>query len=116
MMLIVRDEAARVLLQRRPPTGVWSGMWSLPEVADHDEARDFVARHTTADFDANTPLPLIEHTFSHYRLHIAAACCGATRQARRGSAIMTSSAGMRWTRWMKSALPAPVRKLLLGLR
>jgi A/G-specific adenine glycosylase len=115
MMLVFSDNAARVLLVRRPPTGVWSGMWSLPEVADHDEAREFVARHTAADFDANTPLALIEHTFSHYRLHIAPLLW-------RGAAYATRIGDNDAHRWYpldaldEVGLPAPVRKLLIGLR
>jgi len=115
MMLVLRDDAARVLLARRPPTGVWSGMWSLPEVADHDEAREFVAHNTTADFDANTPLPLIEHTFSHYRLHIAPLLWTNTAGATR----VGDNDAQRWhalDALDEVGLPAPVRKLLLGLR
>ena len=113
LMLLLRDREGRVLLARRPATGVWSGMWSLPEVADHDEARDFVARHADVDFEANTSLPLIEHTFSHYRLHIAPLLwTGATPAARIGDNEL---------RWQpieaidEVGLPAPVRKLLLTL-
>jgi A/G-specific adenine glycosylase len=114
LMLLLTDVDGRVLLVRRPPTGVWSGMWSLPEVADHDQARDFVAAHSDADFEANTPLPLIEHTFSHYRLHIAPLYW-------RGAAPATRI-GDNAQRWQplealdEVGLPAPVRKLLLELR
>ena len=41
MMLVLRDLEGRVLLARRPASGVWSGMWSLPEVADHDAGPRF---------------------------------------------------------------------------
>jgi A/G-specific adenine glycosylase len=113
-MLLLHDREGRVLLVRRPPTGVWSGMWSLPEVADHDQAREFVAAHSEADFEANTPLPLIEHTFSHYRLHIAPLYW---REAAPAARI-----GDNAQRWQplesldEVGLPAPVRKLLLELR
>ena len=30
-MLLVRQHD-RLLLQKRPPTGIWAGMWSLPEI------------------------------------------------------------------------------------
>ena len=39
-MLIVRDEHSRVLLERRPPTGIWARLWSLPETPDAESARD----------------------------------------------------------------------------
>jgi A/G-specific adenine glycosylase len=114
LMLLLRN-GERVLLVRRPPTGVWSGMWSLPEVADHDEAREFIAAHSDADFEDNVPLALIEHTFSHYRLHIAPLLWrAATPPARIGD-----NPGQRWQSLDaldEVGLPAPVRKLLLGLR
>jgi A/G-specific adenine glycosylase len=113
LMLLLRDPESRVLLVRRPATGVWSGMWSLPEVADHDEARRFVALHSTAEFDDNTSLPLIEHGFSHYRLHIAPLLWTEAAPATR--------IGDNAQRWHpldaldEVGLPAPVRKLLLAL-
>jgi A/G-specific adenine glycosylase len=113
LMLLLRDDRDRVLLVRRPPTGVWSGMWSLPEVADHDEAREFVASASSVDFESNQPLPLIEHTFSHYRLHIAPLLW---REAAPAARI-----GDNAHRWQpldaldEVGLPAPVRKLLLSL-
>ncbi len=33
-MLIVRDADGRVLLERRPPVGIWATLWSVPEIAD----------------------------------------------------------------------------------
>jgi A/G-specific adenine glycosylase len=114
LMLLLRDDEGRVLLVRRPPTGVWSGMWSLPEVADHDEAREFVAVHSSAGFEDNVPLALIEHTFSHYRLHIAPLMWrGATPATRIGDNAQ------RWhplDALDEVGLPAPVRKLLLSIR
>ncbi|HMB56438.1 MAG TPA: A/G-specific adenine glycosylase [Arenimonas sp.] len=111
MMLVLVDADRRVLLARRPATGVWSGMWSLPEVADHDEAREFVGRHARSDFEANKPLPLIEHTFSHYRLHIAPLLwSGATASDRISDGDL-----YRWQELATLAevgLPAPVKKLL----
>lgn len=115
VMLVLRDAEGNVLLERRPPTGVWSGMWSLPEVADHDEAREFVAAHSRADFEANTPLALIEHTFSHYRLHIAPLLWSVSSTATR----IGDNQSQRWQALAsldEVGLPAPVRKLLNSLR
>jgi len=114
MMLVLRDPEGRVLLARRPASGVWSGMWSLPEVADHDAARDFVQRHADVDFDLNTPLALIEHTFSHYRLHIAPLLW----QAARAGTRIADADQLRWqplANLHEVGLPAPVKKLLAGL-
>ncbi|MBW8369089.1 MAG: A/G-specific adenine glycosylase [Arenimonas sp.] len=112
LMLLLRDSRGHVLLARRPSTGVWSGLWSLPEASDHDEARAFVARHAGADFDTPDALPLIEHTFSHYRLHIEPL---GWRIADTGTAQHDD---LRWQPFDQLAdvgLPAPVKKLLGSL-
>ena len=114
MMLVLRDDGNRVLLVRRPPTGVWSSMWSLPEVADHDEARSFIAIHSQSSFDANTPLDRIEHGFSHYKLHISPLLWNNAQPAAR----IGDNDGMRWHDLRaldEVGLPAPVRKLLVTL-
>lgn len=110
LMLLLRDGQGRVLLARRPATGVWSGLWSLPEASDHDQARAFVAPH--ADFDAAQALPPIEHVFSHYRLHIDPL---AWRVAESGT---LQGEDLRWQPFDQLAdvgLPAPVKKLLGSL-
>ena len=111
LMLLLRDDAGQVLLARRPPTGVWAGLWSLPETDDHDGARAFLAAHAPVDFDAGTALPLIEHVFSHYRLHIEPLAWRASPSAAR----VGDGDDVRWhplDRLAEIGLPAPVRKLL----
>jgi A/G-specific adenine glycosylase len=114
LMLLLRNDSGDVLLARRPATGVWSGLWSLPEAVDHDEARDFVAKHACVDFEANIALPLIEHTFSHYRLRISPLqWTNAAATARIGD-----NDDLRWQSLATLdavGLPAPVRKLLEAL-
>ncbi|MDA3878315.1 MAG: A/G-specific adenine glycosylase [Halothiobacillus sp.] len=34
--LLIQDQARRVLLTRRPPTGIWGGLWCLPESSSQD--------------------------------------------------------------------------------
>ena len=67
-LLIVRDRAGRVLLERRPPTGVWGGLWSLPQLEPTIdpvawcEAEVGRGVHRVADW------PVRRHTFSHFHL------------------------------------------------
>jgi A/G-specific adenine glycosylase len=77
-MLILRDIEGRVLLERRGPQGVWSGLWSLPEADDTDYrvARSAKARQID---DAQSLTPFV-HVFSHYRLQISSHCCSTARQ------------------------------------
>ena len=34
--MVVLEHQGQILLEKRPPTGIWPGLWSLPEVADTD--------------------------------------------------------------------------------
>jgi A/G-specific adenine glycosylase len=68
-MLLIRDRRGHVLLQRRPPTGIWGGLWSLPECRDGN-IRHWCRRSFGIAIAPETPWPPLRHTFSHYRLDI----------------------------------------------
>ena len=111
-MLLLRDTHGRVLLQRRGPTGVWSGLWSLPEVEDDAGAKAYARRH--AQFDTPRALDPFTHVFSHYRLDIQPLLF----EARAPAKAIGDHADLRWCdRDQRDALglPAPVRKLLDNL-
>lgn len=110
-MLLLRDGEGRILLGKRPPSGIWAGLWSLPEAADHETARAHSRHWADFDFDAYEPLPAIEHVFTHYRLQIEPLLW---RNCRPRDAV-GDNAGQRWFRRDELAgigLPAPVKRLL----
>ena len=111
VMLLVEDQDGRVLLQRRPPTGVWAALWSLPQHDEADLAQAWFDRILRGDFTgARTEDPVL-HGFSHYRLLIQPLrITGASLRDAVGD-----NADLRWaSRAELSAigLPAPVRRLL----
>jgi A/G-specific adenine glycosylase len=112
VMLILRDNQGRVLLERRGPQGVWSGLWSLPEATDPDGAWRIAQQHAQID-DAQTLTPF-PHVFSHYRLNIEPLLFDrATTQ--RGIA---DNPQLRWCsagELSALGLPAPVRTLLMQI-
>jgi len=65
-MLILRDAEGRVLLERRPPAGIWGGLWCLP---DGDSLGAIEAR-LGCTAARPTPLPEFEHRLSHLRMTI----------------------------------------------
>lgn len=78
MVCLVRDDA--ILLERRPPSGLWGGLYCLPIVAvDGAEGRDTLASAPdsvisalAAQVDAAkaSPVARFSHTFSHFRLSV----------------------------------------------
>ena len=112
VMLILRDKHGRVLLERRGPQGVWSGLWSLPEATDPDGAWRIAQQHAHID-DAQALTPFT-HIFSHYRLNIEPLLFDRAKAQR-------SIADNPQQRWCSAdelsalGLPAPVRTLLLQI-
>lgn len=67
MPLLASQEA--ILLYRRPSSGLWGGLWSLPELDSLESLPALAGRH---HLYVGTPQPLeaITHTFSHFQLSI----------------------------------------------
>ena len=68
-MLIIHNPAGHILLQQRPATGIWGGLWSLPEIAQEDDAKHYVQQHI-GKVKTLEKQPIIKHVFSHYTLMI----------------------------------------------
>jgi len=112
VMLVARHDTS-VMLVQRPPSGIWGGLWCLPEFVDRSAAAQFAAqRFKRAKLQA-TALPEIEHSFTHFDLVITpieARCQGAPR---------VDEPGALWYDLAQPArvgLPAPIKTLLETLR
>lgn len=109
--LLLEDAQGHILLHKRPPTGIWASLWTLPQ-ADTDSAmREWFAGNISGDYDSASELPLIVHTFSHYRLHLQPLHLRKAVPAAR----VGDNADLRWFSPAELAdigLPAPIRKLL----
>ncbi len=69
-MLIIRDSQGRVLLQRRPPAGLWGGLWGFPECpVDSDVAR-WCREALGLQVALQARWAVRRHAFSHFRLDI----------------------------------------------
>ncbi|MCB1559620.1 MAG: A/G-specific adenine glycosylase, partial [Xanthomonadales bacterium] len=113
MMLLIEDDQGRLLLERRAPTGVWAGLWSLPEAQHQTDAERWVARHCVNARSLPAP-ERFSHVFSHFRLNIEPRrwAIGAAK-----SAIADDDSH----RWIEPGaldtvgLPQPVRRLIRSL-
>ena len=112
LVLWLEDSDGRILLQRRPPAGVWASLWSLPERPDHDAARQWFEAHAAGDdYDRHETLAAVGHGFTHYRLQIEPL---RWRHARPRDAVRDND-DLRWTSRAELGavgLPAPIRKLI----
>ncbi len=109
MLVAMRDDGS-VLLERRPESGVWGGLWCLPEFDTASAAGAFV-RHSLQQAQIEPqPLGVVEHAFTHFDLVITPLL---TRCA--ASAAVMDAPRSLWYNIRTPArigLPAPVKTLL----
>jgi A/G-specific adenine glycosylase len=111
--MLVLTRAGEVLLEKRPATGIWGGMWSLPEAARKTDLEAVCLKRFGVRLNEVEELERLEHGFTHFSLDI--------RPLRlRVSALLPSvtEPGLVWLPLEEArgaAIPAPVRKILAAL-
>lgn len=69
-MLLLLDDEDRVLLLRRPPSGVWGGLWSLPEIPRGDDPVGWCREVLACGARPRSDLAPVKHGFTHFELDI----------------------------------------------
>jgi A/G-specific adenine glycosylase len=112
LMLMIRNDAGEVLLYQRPPSGLWGGLWSFPQVQDLRDSHGETGLKIDAD-NAEALAPL-RHTFSHFHLDITpvlARLKSPTECVMEGSPLLWYNLEQP----QSVGLAAPVKKLLQKL-
>jgi len=68
MILVRRDDA--LYLEKRPPSGIWGGLYSFPELDSADQALDWCRQNLNTDTVAVESLQMLSHSFTHFDLDI----------------------------------------------
>jgi A/G-specific adenine glycosylase len=99
-----------VLLERRPDSGIWGGLWSLPQFDTDDAARTYISHLLRPALSEPRALGNVEHAFTHFNLvmhPVLVRCAGESAVMEEGSTL--------WYNLRQPArvgLPAPIRNLL----
>ncbi len=59
-----------VLVERRPASGLWGGLWSPPQFASEQEALEWCRKEIGAACSESRALPPIDHAFTHFDLRL----------------------------------------------
>lgn len=108
MLVLLSDDS--VLMEKRPPAGIWGGLWSLPEVPEASDAQSFCTEQLGIKPGELQEQPALRHGFTHFELDIQPLLARDTQpSAARG-------VGGNLQSWYKlddlPAMPAPVKRLL----
>jgi A/G-specific adenine glycosylase len=112
-MLILR-RGDEVMLEKRPSTGIWGGLWSFPEVKGHEDAEAVTLKRFGVSVQTSPTLPTLTHAFTHFKLHIRPQplqVLKANLQARESGQIWLSIDDA-----IGAAVPTPIRNILLSLQ
>jgi len=71
-MLVLRNKHSEVFLVQRPPTGIWGGLWSLPEFEfnDSEKPQQTITNLIGSAVSIENVGKAFTHTFSHFHLEI----------------------------------------------
>ena len=113
--LLLVEDGGRLLFERRPPAGIWGGLWCLPIAEAGEDPGAALRDRYGLRARAVGVLPVISHGFTHFDLKL-------TPLRLRVAGRVPALAERQDLRWINIAqdslpgLPAPVAKLLGRLR
>jgi A/G-specific adenine glycosylase len=113
LRVLVLERAGEILLEKRPATGIWGGLWSLPEFPLDMDVRAAVKARFAAEVTVRDELPAIAHAFTHFTLTLHPQRVSARRWPPRAETPGTIWLAPEDARG--AALPAPIKKLLRTL-
>jgi len=112
MLLLLNGN--EVMLEKRPSSGIWGGLWSLPEIGMHEIAVEVAASRFGLQTEAEEPLPIVNHAFTHFKLEITPQPLQLTHKP-----LQANAPNVIWlpiADAIDAALPTPVRNILKGLK
>ncbi|MBT8440907.1 MAG: A/G-specific adenine glycosylase [Gammaproteobacteria bacterium] len=110
LVVLVRDDGA-VLLERRPDSGVWGGLWCFPETADVEGVEEWCRTRVGMSPVRIDVRPVVSHSFTHFDLDMTPV------EARVDAAPLRLMDGDQWLWYNRNepaavGLAAPVARML----
>ncbi|MBV5309889.1 MAG: A/G-specific adenine glycosylase [Chromatium okenii] len=112
MVAIIRNSRGEILLERRAPSGIWGGLWSVPEISG-DPIAWCVERFGERPQQLTTLRPR-RHTLTHLRLNLQPVIMQL-------NGVNHEGIDQTHQRWLADGdlatigLPAPIQKLLTAM-
>lgn len=70
--LILRTNQQLIYLEKRPPVGLWGGLWCLPSITQERCPLNYIKEQYQVDSKETKLLTSLTHRFSHFQLEIDA--------------------------------------------
>jgi A/G-specific adenine glycosylase len=113
LRVLLIERAGELLLERRPATGIWSGLWSLPELSVEADVAEALRARFGVDSAAIVALAPIVHGFTHFTLTLHPLRIAVRRWQPRAES--PEHIWLARDDAMSAALPAPIKRLIRDL-
>lgn len=116
-MVIIHNHENHILLEQRPPSGIWGGLWSFPQFETDEVIAKRIEEQYGLQIDSLENGEQIKHTFSHYHLEIQTVVAKLSKPCN-GTMPAAMPIADKNTLWLDTrepvnvGLPAPIKKLL----
>ena len=114
-MILLRNVRQEILLQRRPPSGIWGGLLAFPEIPPDQSVSQWCESQFGIEVEQQEIWPETRHTFSHFHLDITPVL--ATTAQNNPNRVMDQE---HWV-WYKGSgvtqggMAAPIKRLIAKL-
>ena len=112
-MMLILLKAGEVMLEKRPQTGIWAGLWSLPEIDVTEIATEAALLKFGLKTESEETLPIVNHAFTHFKLAIHPQPLQVINQ--KIHATQTAHIWLPINEAIEAAIPTPVRNILTAL-
>lgn len=69
-LILLENSLRQILLHKRPDSGIWGGLWCLPEVAEKEAVLPWCIQHNLKKCTVQPSLAPIQHVLTHFILQI----------------------------------------------
>ena len=114
VFIVMQNGKGEYLLQKRPPTGLWGGLWAFPECEKNTNIKRWIKDNFSYAVKTINIEPTIQHTFSHFQLEITPAVVTVQPTPEN----IRENGCYRWSglnNGIQIGLPAPVKKIVEAL-
>jgi len=111
--LVCHNTQGAILLEKRPPQGIWGGLWSLPQHEDIEALKDRIEQLLQQPLKILGTQNPVKHTFTHFQLTIKPV----DAQANITTHLVTEPGRWKWLQppeTNKLGMAAPIKKLIIN--
>lgn len=113
-VLLILLKQGEILLEKRPPSGIWGGLWCLPEMPMNEKnITAYCAQRFGVKIKPLAEMPPLDHGFTHFKLRIYPRPLQIVSQI--PAARQNGGMWIALDDALGAAIPAPVRTLLSQL-